>query len=215
MPKPSNSHLFVLDTSIKRGIKTKFFFNEDDERASGDGAPDLRLHHVLACAQKLLDTQLLLDSLEEQLHLPAVLVKRGDDGCRQRRIAGQKDQGLAGLGIIDPHPTQKFGIVARTFVPIERHHLIADHASSIVHFGRIHAPGIELYLAKVLGAGQSLHTRIVRVAFRDVSKAGQRPRHKLHQLGKKRLGKIYVKSERLSISESTQKCSIKIQIGIK
>jgi hypothetical protein len=38
----------------------------------------LRLHCVLAVANKTLDAQMLLDPLEEQLDLPAALVKRGN-----------------------------------------------------------------------------------------------------------------------------------------
>ena len=51
--------------------------------------------------------------------------------------------------------------------------------------------------AKVLGAGQHRNPRIARVARHDACKAG--PRHKLHQLGKKRLAKIHWKSRKLSI----------------
>lgn len=47
----------------------------------GDGAPDLRLHCVLARAQELLDPQMLLDPFEEQLDLPTILVKSGDGQC--------------------------------------------------------------------------------------------------------------------------------------
>ena len=56
--------------------------------------PDLRLHCVRAGSQEGLDLQVLLDRLEEQLDLPAVLV----DGCDRRRtklqVVGEKDDGF-------------------------------------------------------------------------------------------------------------------------
>ena len=61
------------------------------------GAPDLRLHRVLARAQKTLDMQMLFDPLEEQLHLPATLVQRGNGQWRQCRIVSQKHQRFANI----------------------------------------------------------------------------------------------------------------------
>ena len=53
----------------------KFFFDDCDEHIGGDGAPDLRLHRVLAGIPEFLDLQILLAPLEEQFALPAILVK--------------------------------------------------------------------------------------------------------------------------------------------
>ena len=71
-------------------MELKFFFDDSNQHIGGDGAPDLRLHRVLACAKEALDAQMLLDPFEEQLHLLSALVKRGDSQRRQRRIVGQK-----------------------------------------------------------------------------------------------------------------------------
>ena len=43
------------------------FLHDSDQHVCADGDPDLRLHGVLAGAQKCLDAQVLLDPLEEQL----------------------------------------------------------------------------------------------------------------------------------------------------
>ena len=59
----------------------KLFFDNGDQHVSGDGTPDLRFHGILAVADETLDAQMLLDPLEEQFHLPATLVQRGN---RQR-----------------------------------------------------------------------------------------------------------------------------------
>jgi len=42
----------------------QLLFDNGDEHVGGDGAPDLRLHRVLAGAQETLDAQVLLDPLE-------------------------------------------------------------------------------------------------------------------------------------------------------
>ena len=81
----------------------KLLLDDGDEHVGGHGAPDLRLHRVLAGAQEFLDSQVLLDPLEEQLHLPAILVQRSDGQRRQRRVVGQEDQVLAGLGVLETH----------------------------------------------------------------------------------------------------------------
>lgn len=51
----------------------ELLFDDCDEHVGGHGTPDLRLHRVLAGAQKALGAQVLLDPLEEQVDLPLVL----------------------------------------------------------------------------------------------------------------------------------------------
>ncbi len=89
----------------------KLLFSNGDQDIGRDGAPDLRLHGVLAVAQKLLDSQMLLDLLEEQFDLPAALVKRCDGERRQGCVVGQEDQCLVGLGVFESNSAQVLGIV--------------------------------------------------------------------------------------------------------
>lgn len=79
----------------------KFFLNNGNEHVGGHGAPDLRLDCVLAVAQKLLDTKVLLDPFEEQLDLPAAFVQSSDGQGRQACVVGQEDQSLLGFGIFE------------------------------------------------------------------------------------------------------------------
>ena len=65
----------------------KLLLDDCDEHVGGHGAPDLRLHSVLAVAQEVLDAQVLLDPLEEQLDLPATLVER-TNGERRPLVSG-------------------------------------------------------------------------------------------------------------------------------
>ena len=79
----------------------KFLFNNGNQHVRGDGAPDLRLHRILAVADETLDAQMLLDPFEVQFDLPAALVKNGDGQCGQGRIVDQEQQRLAGFRIFE------------------------------------------------------------------------------------------------------------------
>ena len=59
-------------------IKMQAFFGNGDQQVGGYGYPDLRLDGVLAGAEEHLDTQMLLDPLEEQLYLPALAIQVGN-----------------------------------------------------------------------------------------------------------------------------------------
>ena len=79
----------------------KLLLDDDDQHVGGHGAPDLRLHRVLAGTQEAFDAQVLLDPLEEQLDLPAALVQGCNRQRRQRRVVGQEYQRLARLGVLE------------------------------------------------------------------------------------------------------------------
>ena len=113
--------------------------DDGDEQVGGHSAPDLHFHSVFARAQKALDAQMLLDPFEEQFHLPAALVQRGDDQRWQSRIVGQKDQRLARLRIFETDTPQMSRIFLRHVKTIHGDRLIADHAAGSVGFGRVHA----------------------------------------------------------------------------
>ena len=110
----------------------KFFPDDGDEHIGRHGAPDLRLHRVLARAKKFLDAQMLFDPFEEQLHLPTAFVKRGDGQRRQGRVVGQEHQRLAGLGVFETDTPQMLGIILGDIKSVQRDHLVADHAGGAV-----------------------------------------------------------------------------------
>lgn len=113
------------------------FLDDGDQHVSADGDPDLRLHGVLAHAQKSLDAQVLFDPFEEEFHLPALRVQVGVRLRLQGKIVGQKRDAVAGL-VLDYHaPQGRWIILARR---IDRQHagLIAQH----VGVGAIHRMGV-------------------------------------------------------------------------
>ena len=135
----------------------KLLFNDGDQHICGDGAPDLRLHCVLARAQKALDAQMLLDPFEEQFHLPAALVQCSNGQGRQRRVVGQKHQRLARLGVFVADAPQMLGIVGGYVKTVEANRLIADHSRASVGLGRVHALGIH----PAFGAGHKERSRLM------------------------------------------------------
>ncbi len=120
----------------------ELFFDDSDQHIGGDGAPDLRLHRVLARAQKALDAQVLFDPFKEQLHLPTTLVQRGNGQWRQCRVVGQKHQRLARIGIFESDAPQMLWIVLGHVKPVESNRLIADHTGASVGLGRVNPMGI-------------------------------------------------------------------------
>jgi hypothetical protein len=83
----------------------KPFFDNRNQHIGGQRNPDLRLHRVLTRAVKRLDTQVLLDPFEKQLHLPTAFVQRRNGCGGQRHIVGQKRYSLAAL-VFDPDAAQ-------------------------------------------------------------------------------------------------------------
>ena len=72
---------------------------------------------------------MLLDPLEEQLHLPATLVQLGNGERRQLCIVGQKHQFLVAL--------QRVRVFVGTVGATQLDSLIADHAGGTIRLARI------------------------------------------------------------------------------
>ena len=121
----------------------KLLLHEGGEHIGGDGRPHLRLHRVLAGAQKLLDAQVLRDPREEQFDLPALLVQRADRPCGTRGVVGQKHQPFARVRILEANAPQMFRIISRGIEAIERNALIADHATVALAGRGVHPPRVE------------------------------------------------------------------------
>jgi hypothetical protein len=117
----------------------KFFLNNGDDRVGGHGAPDLRLVRVRSVAQKLLYAQVLFDTFEEQIDLPAAFEQSINGQGRQGGVVGQEDQSLLGCWVIEPYTAQVFGVVLRNVVPVQIDGLIADKIAAPAQLGRVYA----------------------------------------------------------------------------
>ena len=67
------------------------FFDDCHQHVGTDGRPDLRLYRVDAGSDEGFDAQVLLDPLEEQLDLPATLVKQRHLQRVKLKLIGQED----------------------------------------------------------------------------------------------------------------------------
>ena len=122
----------------------KFLLDDGNQHVSRHGAPDLRLDGVLAVAQELLDSQVLLDPFEEQFDLPAVLVECCDGQRRQDKVVGQEDERLAALDIFESNAPQVLGVMLRGVKPVEQYRLIANNSGRSVDGCRIKSPSIHI-----------------------------------------------------------------------
>ncbi len=110
---------------MKRSLLLEAFFDEGHEHVGGDGDPDLGFHGVLRSTEEPFDAQMLLDPFEEDLHLPALLIKRADGGGREIELIGKEQQGLTRLGILEANPAQMIRIVLATVEAIESDRMVA------------------------------------------------------------------------------------------
>ena len=127
----------------------QFLFNDGNQDISRYAAPNLGLDGVLAVAQKMLDTQVLLDPFEKEFDLPTAFVQGTNRECGQSSVVGQKDQGLAGGRIFVTNAPQVLGIVIGSVIPVQAYQLIADNARTAIDRSRVDSAGIEV----AFGAG--------------------------------------------------------------
>jgi len=131
------------------------FFDDGNQHVGADSRPDLGLHSVFACAEKVLDAQVLLDPFEKEFDLPAVFVEGCDGGGRQNGVVGQEEQRFFGVGVHKPNTPNVFGIVLDGIEALERNALIGDHPRASIRWGRVDASGPQVVLGarNVKGTG--------------------------------------------------------------
>ena len=120
---------------------------------------------------------MLLDPLEEQLHLPAAAVEFGDGQRGQREVVGEEDKRGAGAGIAELDAAQLVRIVLRGLGAREHDGLVAAQARLLVDRTRVQpaAPevGLRAYDEEGGAKGKRVQPAIVHVAaVHDVEGAG-------------------------------------------
>jgi len=106
----------------------------------------LCLDGVLAVAQKLIDTKVLFDPLEEQFDMPTILVQRGDCQRWQYKIVGQEYKSLFDLGVFETNAAQILWVMLSGIKAVELHRLIADHARTSAGALRVDSFGVHVCL---------------------------------------------------------------------
>ncbi len=136
----------------------ELLLDDRHQHVDADGDPDLRSDGVLRGAVEALDSQMLLDPLEEQLHLPAALVQRADRQWRERELIGQEHQCLARFGVAIADAAQVAGVVLGDVEAVERDGLVADQSGVAIHRRRVQASCIEI----ALGASDEEAARLIQ-----------------------------------------------------
>ena len=127
-------------------LKMQTFLCNGDQHIGAHGNPDLRLHGVLAGAQKRLDAQMLLDPFEEQFDLPALTIQVGNEFWLQGEVVGQKRNALSCF-VLDHHSAQRCRIVLAGIEHREHTDLIADDGgSAAIHRIGVASPELRVAL---------------------------------------------------------------------
>ncbi len=129
-------------------LDLQFLLDDGHQHVDAHGNPHLRLHGVDRRAVERLDPQVLLDPLEEQLDLPAALVKPSDRQGRQSEVVGQKDEPLVDVGGMVTDPAERDGISLRRLGAAQGDRLIAPQSGGLVHFSIGLAGEVQVALAR-------------------------------------------------------------------
>ena len=85
----------------------------------------------------MFDAQVLLEPLEEQLDLPALLLNSCDSRSRQIKAIGQKCQVQTRLTIKEANSAQRLWVARLGVVANQSNRLIPDHARLGIHVMRL------------------------------------------------------------------------------
>ena len=97
------------------------------EAISNYGTIDLDADGILGCTPELLDSQVLFDPFEEQLHAPSFTVKLGDCLGWRSQIVGQKDVSGVILRIDADYFPELFRIILSAFINREMADGVGDN----------------------------------------------------------------------------------------
>ena len=105
------------------------------QQQQGDqGCPNLDAEGVFAGADEGLDGQVLLEGLEEQLYLPALLVDGGDGGGAELQQVGEQDDLPLVFGIPYHRAAQKAGTVRPSLEASKANDLIGEDVAILREF---------------------------------------------------------------------------------
>ena len=136
--------------------KLEFLFQDCDEEVNADSNPDLGANGIVGGAVEGLDSQVLLDPLEEQLHLPAEFVEGGDAEGRKGEIVRQKDERFVGGSVEEANSSQVLWIVLPRFWQGQAPGVIAANSGLIGPCSRGVASKAEILLGPNHKVGASL-----------------------------------------------------------
>ena len=85
--------------------KFEVMLNDSDKTVCDDGNVNLNTHRIVALSPKELDSEMLLNPFEKQLHLPPISIKESDVlGCKVKVVRVISERSVQFWGIIDDTP---------------------------------------------------------------------------------------------------------------
>ncbi len=126
---------------VEGGFQAKSFPHDGDEDVDRDGDPDLGLDGVLAGAEEGFDAEMLLDPLEEEFDLPALLVDLRDGQRGQREVVGEELESLAGYWVAIADAAQRVRVGRSRGKRGQDDRLIRTYPCALV--GRMRIPALQ------------------------------------------------------------------------
>ena len=106
--------------------------NDRDQHVNADGDPDLRLHRVLARAEKPFDPQVLFDPFEEQFHLPTTPIQVGDGQGGEFEMVGQEHESAFVFDVVERDASECGRVSSRGVDAVECDRRIAAEAGTFI-----------------------------------------------------------------------------------
>ena len=147
----------VRERPVETGAELEVF----QEQHGDQGRPDLDLQGIGARPNEGLDLQVLLQGLEEQLNLPAVLVDAGDGTGGEVHMVGQENQKLTTFRVPIGDPTQQAGAVLPGFRAGKPDELVTQNATVP---GSL--PAFDDFVGGIGTSAVSRSTRLARTSLR-------------------------------------------------
>jgi len=139
-------HAQDLQKSVERDRQSKLLLDDRRQDINRDGHPDLSLHGVFGGSVECLDPEVLFDPTEEQLDLPAELVKQSDGQGGKREVVRQERQIAAIVPVEKADAAEAIGIRLLRIEAAEDHRLIATQVHGLIHRSRKEARTLQVRL---------------------------------------------------------------------
>src|SRR5574340_959032 len=165
---------------MQRQIEIHLLLDDGHQHIGGHGHPYLALDGVLGSAEEPLDAQVLLDPLEEQLHLPAAFVQSADTQGGDAEVIGQEHQRLSGFRVLVADAPQSLWIALLRVEHRQFDLLVADQSRLAIHRAGVDALALEVRLgpcdeeaASLVQGIQPLEVEIAPVHHIEGARLGQ------------------------------------------
>jgi len=135
-------------------------FPDRDQDVHRDRNPDLGFDGILVGSVESLDAKMLLDPLEEQLHMPARLVELSDRHSGEQEIVGEEGQAFLLSGVEIPHPAQFVRVELGSQWPGQQDGLVATQARAFVDQMLIESAELKILLGSNHEESQTLHQAV-------------------------------------------------------